>query len=109
MSTIQHIPYATRESLPISPASNAAYTEMAATTAADTHTLTGTEMVKLTATDYPARFRFLTATDTDAVTSANARDYVPAINAEYYAIPSGATGISVMTVGGDATVVIVEF
>lgn len=109
MSIIQHIPYATRESLPMSPASNAAYTELAATTTAATHTLTGSQMVKIRATDYPARFRFLTATDTDAVDATNARDYIGAYEAEYYAIPSGATGISVMTVGGDATVVIVEF
>lgn len=94
---------------PISPDTNAAYTEMAAATTAATHTLTGSQMVKIQATDYPVRFRFLTATDADEVTSSNARDYVGASSAEYYAVPSGATGLSVMTVGGNATVVIVEF
>lgn len=93
----------------VTPTDIAAYTEIAATTNPVTHTLTGKEIIEIIATDYPVRFRFLTATDTVPVTSSNARKWINAGDYRDITIPDDAVAISVVTIDGSGKVIIEEY
>jgi len=109
---IQNIPYATQDSLPLTPelGSEKKYTEVEADTTAVTHVLqSGTRLIEVQSADYDVRFRYLTASDTDACTSGNAMGSVQAGSFRQFQLPlTGAVSISLLALG-TTNVVIIEY
>lgn len=62
----------------------------------------GGTLIKLGATDYDIFIRWLTETDTTAVSATNFSQFVKAGTAEYFLIPEGKTGISYFSPSGTA-------
>lgn len=84
----------------------AAYTELDSGTSAVLHTLTGKRRIKVMAGDYDVRLRALTSEDTDPCTASNAQQRVAAGSYEYFGLPVGATGLSLLALGDGKTTII---
>ena len=87
---------------PIEPKYRLRDTSVTATAESVTFTAGGYQM-KIGASDYDIFFRWLTDTDTAAVTASNFWQFVKAGSAEYHIIPTGKTGISYFAPSGTAT------
>lgn len=111
MSQIQNIPYATNQTLQITPevGSERAYTEVSVGTTAVTHTLNAaTLLVEIQSDDYAVRVRRHITGDTSACTASNAMARVKAGETRHYGVSADATALSLLALG-TTNVVIIEY
>lgn len=97
--------------LPLLPTDNplAVHVESVASDTATAVTLTGKQLIEVTAEDYGVYVRRTTAEDTAACTASNFHHYVSAGSTRHYGLKDGATGLSLIGKNGTSGVTIIEY